>query len=311
MLAEREEHGLRYRPDPNTPYSSVSANRSAIDHVQFPSDLLHTNAGDCDDCTVLFCSLLESIGIQTAIIDAPGHVLMMFDSGVAARQHEMLGLDSRHTVLHGGRAWIPIEVTMVQEGFSKAWQLGAETAAYLLRTAQFRAYEISDAWQEFPSVPHESKPAPAAVDAHGGVALDFDELDLKREFHLQREYVAPLQRTPEDHALRSKYARMLVYLGRHDDAHAEYSRLLDSHYELAATNNNLGIALFVAGHRERAMEHFRRAVELDPDDPGFRRNLEFVSQRDPSVAVNAESSQKQGGTRGRALDLLDLLDWSE
>jgi transglutaminase-like putative cysteine protease len=33
-------------------------------------------AGDCDDLSILYCSLLEAIGIRTAFVTIPGHIFM-------------------------------------------------------------------------------------------------------------------------------------------------------------------------------------------------------------------------------------------
>lgn len=49
--------------------SYVSDPRIKWDFVQYPSETLKLKGGDCDDLSVLFSSLLESIGIETALID--------------------------------------------------------------------------------------------------------------------------------------------------------------------------------------------------------------------------------------------------
>ncbi|MDD5067470.1 MAG: conjugal transfer protein TraF, partial [bacterium] len=71
--------GVTYVPDPNNPFATSSQN---IDYIQFPQETLNMKTGDCDDCTVLYCALLESIGIRTAALITSDHIFMMFDSGV-------------------------------------------------------------------------------------------------------------------------------------------------------------------------------------------------------------------------------------
>ena len=71
-----KQHGVRYVADPNTPYARVSADASAIDHIQYPGQVLRKKGGDCDDLTVLYCALLESAGIATALVDYPGHIFL-------------------------------------------------------------------------------------------------------------------------------------------------------------------------------------------------------------------------------------------
>jgi hypothetical protein len=72
--------GIRYQSDPNIPYYQD-------DYVQYASETMEKKSGDCDDLVILYCSLLESIGIQTAFVDVQdpdkdiAHLYMMFDSG--------------------------------------------------------------------------------------------------------------------------------------------------------------------------------------------------------------------------------------
>ena len=72
------ETGLSYVTDPQTPFKEFSENVLAIDYLQFPRETLAYKSGDCDDLTILYCALLESIGVETAFITVPGHIYMAF-----------------------------------------------------------------------------------------------------------------------------------------------------------------------------------------------------------------------------------------
>jgi hypothetical protein len=56
-------YGLNYVVDPRTPYTELSRQREWIDFIQFPRQTLEYRAGDCDDLSILYCALLESVGI--------------------------------------------------------------------------------------------------------------------------------------------------------------------------------------------------------------------------------------------------------
>jgi len=71
-------YGLAYIVDPKTPYKEYSRSKEAVDFLQFPRQTVQYKAGDCDDLTILYCSLLESVGIETAFITVPGHIFMAF-----------------------------------------------------------------------------------------------------------------------------------------------------------------------------------------------------------------------------------------
>jgi hypothetical protein len=101
-------HGIHYAADASSPYSQVRGDRSAVDHIQYPAELLDSRMGDCDDCTVLYCSLLENLNIATALIDHPDHILMMFDTGISvARFGYGFSLDEERFVVRDDGSGCP------------------------------------------------------------------------------------------------------------------------------------------------------------------------------------------------------------
>jgi len=120
-------HGIRYAPDASTPYSQMRADKAAVDNIQYPAQLLSSRQGDCDDCTVLYCALLENLGVATALVEAPDHIFLLFDAGVPESRLLGFGLDDL-VLWRDERMWIPVEITKVGEGsFVDAWRLGTET----------------------------------------------------------------------------------------------------------------------------------------------------------------------------------------
>jgi hypothetical protein len=124
---------IRYQSDPNIPYYKD-------DYVQFASETLEKSVGDCDDLVVLYSSLLESIGINTAFIEVRdpekeiAHLYLMFDTGIEADKGYLLTSNQKWYVIREKTPerktlWIPVETTLVDQGFDQAWQAGA--MAYL------------------------------------------------------------------------------------------------------------------------------------------------------------------------------------
>jgi hypothetical protein len=113
--------------------------RESKDRVQFPSETLLLRGGDCDDLTVAFATMLSSVGIATAFIDVvpptrpmDAHIYMMFDTGVPAAQASLISSNPKRYVIRRNErgeetVWIPLETTVVREGFQKAWDVGART----------------------------------------------------------------------------------------------------------------------------------------------------------------------------------------
>ncbi|HMB01757.1 MAG TPA: hypothetical protein VKS21_12285 [Spirochaetota bacterium] len=115
-------YGINYVHDPNSAFSKEKEN--LIDSIQYPVETLQLKTGDCDDTSVLFCSLLESIAIPTAVIDIPGHIFMMFNTGVAAANAELVSADPGDYIIKEGQVWIAVETTLINKGFFRSWQEG-------------------------------------------------------------------------------------------------------------------------------------------------------------------------------------------
>jgi uncharacterized protein (TIGR02466 family) len=93
----------------------------------------------------------------------------------------------------------------------------------------------------------------------------------RHEQHLE-SYRSALDEQPELTSLRREYARWLVRTEQYDDAKDQLRRVMgdggdaDSHRLMARAEAN-------SGDSQAALHHFRRAVELAPDDAASHRDL--------------------------------------
>ena len=126
LLETERLFGLAYVVDPNSSYVEKSADESAVDYLQFPHQTLVYRGGDCDDLSILFSALLESVGVRTAFITIPGHIFMAFRLQMSEAEARAAFFDPSLLIFRGGEAWVPVEITMVKEGFVKAWRIGAK-----------------------------------------------------------------------------------------------------------------------------------------------------------------------------------------
>lgn len=121
--------GLQYQRDPNIPFYKD-------DRVQFATETLNLRHGDCDDLVVLYASLLESVGINTAFVEVTdpqkdlAHLYLLFDSGLTASEGSLISSNEKRYVIREtprGKniVWIPIETTLISQGFEEAWKTGA------------------------------------------------------------------------------------------------------------------------------------------------------------------------------------------
>ena len=118
--------GCLYQSDPSSPFTSAQTDMDVVDSVSLPRDTLKRITGDCDDLTVLYCSLLETLGIETAYITVPGHIYAAFNTGVSSSRFLELHPSRDLTINLDGELWVPVEITLIGvSSFNDAWKRGA------------------------------------------------------------------------------------------------------------------------------------------------------------------------------------------
>ncbi len=113
----------------------TSTPRAESDYVQFPHETMKLKGGNCDDLSVCYSSLLESVGIQTALVDYKpvngiGHVNVLVNTQLSPDQARLITKnDSKYFIRKNengiDEVWIPIETTSLTN-FETAWDLGAQ-----------------------------------------------------------------------------------------------------------------------------------------------------------------------------------------
>ena len=138
-------YGITYIIDPSSSYIALSDDASALDNLYFPYQTLAYRGGDCDDLSILFCSLLEVLGIESAFVTVPGHIYIAFEVGNAAWQ-----ANNRDIFTVDGKRWMPVEITVPGQGFTQAWRIGARQ--WHNAGSEAEIFPIRDCWRIYPSV---------------------------------------------------------------------------------------------------------------------------------------------------------------
>lgn len=148
LFCALKDYGINYVIDPSSAYSDNNGGLS-VDFLQFPYQTLSYHGGDCDDLSIMNCSLLEALGIKTAFITIPGHIYIAFDSGVTEQEASSV-VPGRRYVVRDGTVWIPYEITLCTDTFDLAlrtgfsqWEKAGEDAAII---------PLDDAWLAFKAV---------------------------------------------------------------------------------------------------------------------------------------------------------------
>jgi len=267
-------YGLTYVPDPNTPFSAVSDTRNAVDQVQYPRGLLASRTGDCDDMSVLYCAMLENVGIPTAFLDGPGHILMMFDSGVHPRNALALSMDESMYAVRDERVWIPVETTMIGKSFLDAWEEGASIYRRWEASAEFHVVPVQAAWAEYvPSLPETPAPAivaPPVATVDRLFAADADSLKARQAAYLRSRFLEELDDDTQsgvDAAKENELALVHAHDGRFAEARAGWARVLAADPANVAALVNTGNVDLLEGRADSALLRYDAALALERD-PG-------------------------------------------
>jgi len=162
-------YGMTYIEDPTAPFEAVFGKAGLIDTVRFPRTTLRVHSGDCDDTTALLASLLESASVHTAIMTTPGHVFLAFDTGESASSAWMFNVGGYRAISYSGSLWLPIETTVLSQGFASAWKIASQLVTKYQGTTQLEFIPTATAQDSYPAMPlsvasfNILQPAPESV----------------------------------------------------------------------------------------------------------------------------------------------------
>ena len=261
---------IAYVSPPLTSYAVRSENRTAIDSVKFPLETLQYRSGDCSDLSVLYCSLLESVQIETAFITVPGHIFMAFALASAEAEVKKTFTSWDEFIFRDGRVWVPVEVTERDGLFLKAWQAGAKEWRENLLKKQADFYPVRNAWKTYEPVNYPGAGNQPPLPDQARVARDFnqDEMSLiLREISAREiELMAAASRSNSSpkslNALGVLYARYDLT----DKAEAQFQMAIKT-AEYGPALVNLGNLRFRDARTDDALAFYERAFKQAPHDP--------------------------------------------
>ena len=288
-------HGVSYVVDPKTPHSEFAASRTQVDFLQFPRQTLEYKAGDCDDLSILYAALLESVGIETAFITVPGHIFLAFATALPPAEARRSFPSAADLIEREGQTWVPVEVTERRGGFLKACATGAKEwrEAQAAGTAGF--LPIHEAWQKYEPVGFPGAGPDITAPARDALLSAFDKELGRFVDQLLGPQAARLQEeirtrggSPE---ARNRLGVLYARFGRYEKAEVEFRAAAESPIATAAFIN-LGNLKILQGQPDRAREFFDRAAEREPRNPkvllGIARCYHELEKFDQAMAAYQE-----------------------
>lgn len=329
--------GIRYAISPGGAYSELAVNKYAIDFLQFPRQTMEYKGGDCSDLSVLYAALLESLGIETAFITLPGHIFIAFDAGISPAEASAIFASIDDFIAIGDRVWIPVEITLVKNGFLDAWkEAGREWREYVDTR---NIIPLHDAWTIYEPV------------GLPGEAIDLGELSspeftlryetVIREF-AQREVAvrgeelkAEIQKTGSSPAAINKLGVLYARFGLFNEARTQFENAIASSAAIngkdyATAYANLGNLFYLRNDQARARETYMVAINADPDcwvallgmakieysDENYGTAKDYYARalaQNPGLASKFSflAERSSDTTRAAAADVFAVVEWSE
>jgi tetratricopeptide (TPR) repeat protein len=262
--------GVGYAVDPSSPFAETSANIQAVDYLQFPAQTLSYRAGDCDDLSILYCSLLEALGVKTAFITVPGHIYAAFSLDMEEEEARKYFYGSENLIYADGEAWVPVEVTILGQGFAAAWLKGAEQWRRFSGDGKAKLFSIRESWKLFAPVGMKSDADSIPMDFLPRLETVYRE-SLRRMTEVfigagEKRLLDLLSKNPDNTSARNLLGVLYAKFELYEKAEREFKYLLARADTLPALVNLANLRL-LQGRNGDALELYRRADVISPDNP--------------------------------------------
>ncbi|MEE8440409.1 MAG: tetratricopeptide repeat protein [Spirochaetia bacterium] len=265
------ELGMIYQSDPVKPFTQMQEETVAVDNVSLPRDMLVRATGDCDDLTVLYNSILESAGVQTAFVTTPGHIYSAVNTGVSAREYERVHPDRDMTLVYNDQLWALIEITLVgRDDLLDAWRTGIR---------EYKQYDSEPAKRGF-YVTREAKSLYEPIVLQDErIDLDYGDLAVVRyafeeDLAILGDILLERYRSQAESRGRDRdYNRlgiMAAQLARYTEAEGAFNSAIEKNADYTAARINLGSMYFLLEEYDRALEVFDAALQSLESTPRRR-----------------------------------------
>ena len=327
-------YGLTYVTDPSSSYEEASQNKEAVDFLQFPRQTLDYKSGDCDDLSILYAALLESVGIETAFITIPGHIFMAFSLAESPEKAREDFSQPDELIFSGDKTWVPLEITLRDKGFLDVWQTGAKEWREGTAKQQADLYPLHDAWSTYEAVAFPGAGTQPTLPSADKVTSNYlQELVryIDEEIYPQvAKLQADIKKDPTSQKSINKLGVLYAKFGLDDQAEAQFKKAVEKK-DYSPALVNLGHLRYLAGDMAGAVSYYTRAQKLAPDDASVllalarvnhdmenygatKESYDKLKEVDPALASEFAYLGLRGDEATRASDISEMKDvmvWGE
>ena len=260
---------IRFKPDEKTPYSLHINAPYPVDMLQYPQETAARKTGDSAELALLYCSLLESAGINSAIVKTPETCFAAF-----ALKEESSISHSDILINHEERKWLPVDLRKPQQSFDAAIQNALNTWNSLDNEAK-GIYTLYKGREKYftPSPPAGSGsfPTPKSSDLTESYLEDiksYSYWEIKPEEDMYREIIGLSDEYPE---LTNKLGVLYARFEKYDEAYKEFEKSAETNYAPALVN--LANLYFLDDKLEEALPLYEKAYRKNAYNGPMLQNM--------------------------------------
>ncbi len=284
--------GIIYVKDPHS-----AIGHDITDNINYPVQTLELKSGDCDDTSILFASFLESIGIETALILYPDHVLVMFNTDIYEKNAIRVSYDKRDYILHNNKIWIPVETSCLQtHSFIEAWHSAMkEFSRAVTENENVSFVDIHSAWKKYPSFdPFQQEELELQPDINRvNEAFTKDIVNLKNK--LRKDFIiaakALLNEIKAD-STASGFNRLGILFVRNGNlpkAELFFKRACKKDASFSPAQNNLANIYCLKGIDTLSINTYNKAISLNPQNGQYyiNKGLCFLTRNEIDACLES------------------------
>ncbi len=219
--------------------------------------------------SILYSSMLEAVSVETEFITTPGHIYIAFALGLNKAQAQKIFSNTENLIFLEEKVWLPVEVTILDEGFIKAWNLGAREWREAVTNNAAEIFPIREAWAEYEptwfgtgensSVAGRFPKAEDIVSAYKTSMKQFTQMQISP---LVADLESRIKKRPSPRLI-NRLGTIYANYGMYDKAKVNFARAAKADYVPALVN--LGNISFIHSKYKDALKLYEKAYKKNPD----------------------------------------------
>jgi tetratricopeptide (TPR) repeat protein len=180
-----------------------------------------------------------------------------------------------------GRAWMPVETTIIEDGFLKAWLIGSKEWRDNSTRKNAFLFTTKDAWKIYEPVGLFGSSTLTLPDSDRVVREYVAEVQrfINREISsIERKLISEIDRSGGNANTVNRLGVLYARYGLEEKAISAFNRILKTD-EYAPSLMNLGNVYYLQDEYEAALVYYERAYQQEPDNPRVLLGLTRVYQK--------------------------------